>query len=85
MTSSKPTKCIITKLGLAALLLGALCIAGIFAWQKLETGSFARGDGFVAPHLGMIMLGSAGVGLVLAMIGSVVDSIHYGRWKKQSR
>lgn len=82
--NGKPPKCIVTKLGLAALLLAALSMAGIFIWQRIATGSFARGDGFVAPYFATVMLSSVVVGLALAMLGSVYDAIRFDKWKKSA-
>jgi len=82
-TPRQPRRCWLTKLGIALFLFAALCFATMELVQFFKTGSFARGSGFVVGRfLATPMLVSVCASLGLLMIGGVVDSLAYGRWKK---
>ena len=83
--SSRPGRCLVTKIGLIGLLLGVLSLCGVLAVQWFKTGSIARGDGFHAgPTLGLAVLVLVPASLLVLVVGSLVDSIRYGRWKKSN-
>ncbi len=81
--SDRPGRSALTYLGLVVLLFAALCYAAILMAQLISTGSPARGSGFVAGrYFGPPMLYGAAAGLVLLLVGGVIDSVRYDRCRK---
>lgn len=81
-TNQKPQKTWLTKLGLICMLVVAICLGTLLVIQKIKTGSFDRGNGFVAgPSLGWTSY-VLPAGLVLLLIGGFIDAYRYSNWKK---
>ena len=79
----KPARCWVTLAGLVLLGISAAGFVATHLVQRLVTGSFDRAQGFV---IGWITFPLVIYGLPLALltllIGGVVDSRRYARWKK---
>jgi len=65
--------------------MSAICLVTIVLWQRVQTGSFARGSGFVAPsYFATMMIVGAPVSLVLLGIGGFIDAIRLSKAKKEN-
>lgn len=61
-----------------------LCFAIIEITQFVLTGSFDRGEGFIAGrYLALPMLYSCPAGLILLLVGAVIDSTRFTRVRNQ--
>ena len=86
MTDAKPRKCVVTKLGLLILAVVAIAFVCTMVWQRVETGSFSRGAGFVAPlPIKLTVLYGTPAALLLLLVGSIYDSARYSAWKRRRR
>jgi hypothetical protein len=82
--NGKPRKCVVTKLGLLVLAAAAAALVTTFVWQRVETGSFERGNGYVAPWwIKDVILYGTPIALVVLLAGAVYDSARYSAWKKR--
>ena len=82
--ASPPRKCSITQLGLLVL----VAVAGLFLYIGLHqwyvTGSFVKVDeAWASPRWARLaMLYGIPVALGVLLIGSILDTIRYTRWKR---
>jgi hypothetical protein len=84
MSGQAPRKCLVTRVGLVVLAAAALALVVTFVWQRFETGSFARGNGFVGPMwIKDVILYGTPIALVILLAGSIYDAARYSAWKKR--
>ena len=83
---TKPGRCLVTRIGLLALAVAALAFAAIMVWQRVATGSFERGNGFLAPLvLKDVMLYGTPISLVVLVAGSLYDAARFSAWKRRMK
>lgn len=79
----KPARCWVTLAGLVLLVIAAAGFIVTHVVQRLMTGSFDHGDGFVIGWLTLpLVLYGLPLSLLTLLIGGVVDSRRYARWKQ---
>ncbi|MCC6229876.1 MAG: hypothetical protein IT432_11695 [Phycisphaerales bacterium] len=82
-TKLSPARCWLTYAGLILLGGAAAGFLATYGVQRLTTGSFARGEGFVIGWLTFpLVLYGLPLALLALLVGGFVDSRRYSRWKK---
>ncbi len=80
----RPRRCMVTRTGAVLLAGAAVAFLVTMICQRVSTGSFSRGAGFVAPlPIKMVVLYGTPASLVVLLIGAVVDSARYSAWKRR--